>query len=64
MKKNILMQPLPPQVGQLQFKIIKKGKVSNTFELYLNEDVDQTRLILTATKKKMTVYSYFMISLD
>lgn len=64
-RRNLIMQPLPPQVSQLFFIIQRNttlmNKMNPTFELYLEKGGGQKILILCASKKKFTVNNYYQI---
>lgn len=64
-RKEIIMQPIPPQVNQLFFVIQRTtsmmGKVSNTFDLFLEKGGGEKILVIRAVKKKFTMNNYFLI---
>lgn len=67
-RKELIMQPLPPYIGQLNFCIKRNksylNKVSPKFELYLEKGMGQKVMILYGVKKIMAVNGYYFIQMD
>ena len=45
-------------------RLVRKGKMSPKFELYMNDDQKNEYLILVANRKSFTMLSYYYISLN
>ena len=64
--KNLLMQPIPFEIGMLQFEIIRKKGGFNVlhpqFNLYLEKGGDEKVSILFAKKRPFNKTANFLIS--
>ena len=67
-RKDAIMQPIPPSVGQQKFSIVrnKRGmnKMTPSYYLYLEIPTGKKILVLYAKKMPFTKSSYYLISLQ
>ena len=67
-KKVLIMNPLPPQVGQLYFVIKRQksiiGHASVGFKMYIEKTPSVKYLVLVGEKKTFTINGYYQIKLD
>ena len=66
LKKELIMQPLPPQMGQLHFFIRRKKSLLNQTEYQLlieSPDWKKSMIVLYAYKKVMAMKGYYQIQL-
>ena len=68
-KRNLIMNPIPPQVGQLNFCIKREKSIMNRmnpkFHLYLENGLKEQHVrIVFAQKKMMAVNGYYSIQID
>jgi len=67
LKKDMIMNPLPPEIGQLNFCIVRDKSMVNrmtpAYCLYLENGGNKT-MVLHAKKKMLAMNGYYLITIE